>query len=79
MQVGCGIRVKPIKGRGYVYFWHYESRGGRRVPVYTYMGPAADDESVRRAGEAMEAYTRRAIEEARRRVQVRKATAASSR
>ncbi len=78
MQVGCGIRVKRIKGHDYVYFWHYESRGGRRLPIYEYMGPGARDDSARRAVEAMDAYTRRAIEDARRRVQVGRAMATSS-
>jgi len=75
MQVGCGIRVKPVKGHDYVYFWHYEPREGRRRPVYDYVGPARDPESARKAIEALEAYTRKAIEEARRQLQAAKARA----
>src|SRR5437773_48971 len=39
MQVGCGFRVKAVKGQEYVYFWHYEDRGGKARQVYAYMGP----------------------------------------
>src|SRR3989442_95156 len=39
MQIGCGFRIKEIKGRDYVYFWHYEDRGGRSRQVYQYIGP----------------------------------------
>ncbi len=69
MQIGCGIQVKSVKGHEYVYFWHYESREGRRRPVFDYLGPARDTESARKAVEAMDAYARKAIEETRRRLQ----------
>src|SRR5438094_851430 len=39
MQVGCGVYVHPVRERRYLYFWHYESRGGSRVQVKEYMGP----------------------------------------
>ncbi len=68
MQIGCGIQLKPRRDRDYVYFWHYEPRDGRRRVVYDYVGPARDPESARKAVQAMEAYTRKAIEEARRRL-----------
>ena len=38
MQVGCGLTTKEIRGRPYLYFWHYEERGGRRVQVFHYIG-----------------------------------------
>ncbi len=78
MQIGCGVQVKPVKGRDYVYFWHYESRDGRRRAVYDYVGPARHPQSARRAVEALEAYTRKAIEEARRRLQAARAAALAS-
>jgi len=34
MQVGCGFRIKPVKGRDYVYFWRYETRAGQSRQVY---------------------------------------------
>lgn len=60
MMVGCGFCLKRIHGRPYLYFWHYESRGGRREQVEEYVGPAASprarEEVVRRAA----SYTERA-------------------
>ena len=77
MELGCGVRVKAVKGRGYLYVWHYEPDGGRRRQVYDYIGPAADADARRRAIEALEAHARRAIEEARRRIQAGRAVAAA--
>jgi len=68
MELGCGVRAMTVKGREYLYVWHYETRDGRRKQVYDYVGPAQDPDSRRKAGEALEAYTRRAMEDARRRV-----------
>ena len=68
MELGCGVRAMTVKGREYVYVWHYETRDGGRKQVYDYMGPARDPDARRRAGEALEAYTRKAMEDARRRV-----------
>ena len=40
MMVGCGYCEKTIHNRPYLYFWHYESVGGRREQVEEYVGPA---------------------------------------
>jgi hypothetical protein len=56
MQVGCGFRVKAIKGKDYVYFWHYEDRDGRSRQVYEYLGPRKSAGTARRLVEAVEAY-----------------------
>ena len=69
MQIGCGYRVMRVRGRGYLYFWHYESREGRRKQIHDYVGPAGDADARRRVVESLEAYTRRAIDEARWRLQ----------
>ncbi len=69
MQIGCGYRVMRVRGRDYLYFWHYETRDGRRRQLHDYVGPVGDAEARRKVVEALEAYTRRAIEEARRRLQ----------
>jgi len=69
MELGCGMRAMTVKGREYLYVWHYETRDGRRRQVYDYVGPAHDPDARRKAGEALEAYTRKAMDEARRRVQ----------
>ena len=56
MQVGCGFRTKPVRGHDYVYFWHYENRGGRSRQVYEYMGPRRSLDTARRLAAAVEAY-----------------------
>ncbi len=56
MQVGCGFRLKEIKGHDYVYFWHYEDRGGRSRQVHVYVGPRRAPATSRRLGELLEAY-----------------------
>ncbi len=38
MQVGCGLTTKEIRGRPYLYFWHYEEQGGHHVQVFRYIG-----------------------------------------
>jgi hypothetical protein len=68
MQIGCGVRTMTVRNREYLYFWHYETRDGRRKAIHDYVGPARDPESGRKAIEALEGYTRKAIEEARRRL-----------
>jgi len=75
MQIGCGVRTMTVRNREYLYFWHYETRDGRRKAVHDYVGPARDPDSGRKAVEALEAYTRKAIEEARRRLQSEKVEA----
>ncbi len=40
MMLGCGYCEKTIHGRPYLYFWHYEARGGRREQFEEYVGPA---------------------------------------
>ncbi len=69
MQLGCGVRVMTVKGRGYLYVWHYETRDGRRKQEFDYIGPATDPEVRRKASEALDTYTRKAMKDARRRLQ----------
>ncbi len=69
MQIGCGYRVMKVHGRDYLYLWHYETRDGRRKQIHDYVGPAGDADARRKVVDFLEAYTRRAIEEARRRLQ----------
>ncbi len=75
MELGCGMRAMTVKGREYLYVWHYETRDGRRKQVYDYVGPAGDANARRRAGDALDAYARRAMDEARRRVQAGRSSA----
>lgn len=78
MELGCGVRVKAVKGRDYLYVWHYEPDGGRRHQVYDYIGPAGDADARRRAIAALEAHARKAIDEARRRIEAGRAVAVAS-
>ncbi len=71
MMLGCGYCEKTVHGRPYLYFWHYEDRGGRREQVEVYIGPARSEraraEAVRRVASyaarargELDAYVRRA-------------------
>lgn len=79
MQVGCGFRVKEIKRRDYVYFWHYEDRGGRRTQIYEYIGPRRSAATIRRLEQALEAYYGRAEETLRRELALRRSAIADLR
>ena len=78
MELGCGVRVKPVKGRNYLYVWHYERDNGRRRQMYDYIGPASDPDARRRAIDSLEAHARKAIEEARRRIETGRAAVGSA-
>ncbi len=67
MQVGCGVTTKEIRGRPYLYFWHYEERGDRRVQVYRYLGPARSEAARQRGVQEIDAYYDRAGSDLRRR------------
>lgn len=67
VQIGCGATTKEIHGRPYVYFWHYEERGGRRVQVYRYIGSARAPSTRDRLAQAIAAYYDRAEQELHRR------------
>ena len=56
MQVGCGVYELTIHGRSYVYFWHYETKAGRRTQVKEYVGPAESPQTVAEARRRSEAY-----------------------
>ncbi len=60
MQVGCGFRVKTIRGSEYVYFWHYEDRGGRSRQVQDYVGARQSPATSRRLLDRLDAYSARA-------------------
>ncbi len=55
MQIGCGVYVHSVRRRRYLYFWHYETKGGRRVQIKEYIGPSdslrTKEEAARRAGD----------------------------
>ena len=56
MHIGCGVYELRIRDRPYLYFWHYESKGGRRVQVKEYLGPSGSPDARLEAGRRCEAY-----------------------
>ncbi len=74
MQVGCGVCEFEIKGKPYLYFWHYETKAGRRVQVRDYVGPAGSPASSKEAMRRCGAYFDRVAGEVAR---LRRATLAS--
>jgi len=75
MHIGCGVYELTIRNRPYLYFWHYEGKGGRRVQVKEYIGPAGSPEARAEAGRRCAAYFDRVSSDLAR---VRKATIASA-
>jgi hypothetical protein len=67
VQIGCGVTTKAIRGRPYLYFWHYEERGGRRVQVFRYLGALRSDAARQKLEAALDAYMDRLAAELRRR------------
>jgi len=68
MRVGYGVRVKEIKGRDYVDVWRYESRDGRRVQRFEYVGPLQDPGTMDRVKALMNKFQAQALDEFRRRI-----------
>jgi len=62
VQIGCGVYEHTVRGRPYLYFWHYEARGGRRVQIKEYVGAARLDRTRTEAARRCEAYYRRAAD-----------------
>jgi hypothetical protein len=67
MQLGCGVTTKEIRGRPYLYFWHYEDRGGRRVQVFRYLGRVRSESARQKLEEVLDSYVERLTAEIRRR------------
>ncbi|MGI0148578.1 MAG: hypothetical protein ACREDF_03480 [Thermoplasmata archaeon] len=63
MQIGCGVYAHTVRGRRYLYFWHYETRGGSRVQMKEYVGPAGSSRARADAMRHCEAYYIRAAED----------------
>jgi hypothetical protein len=66
VQIGCGVTTKEIRGRPYLYFWHYEERGGRRVQAFRYLGPARSEAARQKLTEVLDAYVERVAADLRR-------------
>ncbi len=63
MMLGCGFCQKTVHGRPYLYFWHYETRGGRRDQVEEYVGPARSERARQEVARRTAEYVRRAEDE----------------
>jgi len=66
MQVGCGVYAHTVRGKRYLYFWHYETRGGSRVQVKEYVGPVSSSSARTEVAQRCEAYYARAAEDLER-------------
>ncbi|HKZ89262.1 MAG TPA: hypothetical protein VJ300_03280 [Thermoplasmata archaeon] len=66
MQIGCGVYVHRVRGRPYLYFWHYETRGGGRRQVKEYVGPQGSTRAKEEAARRCEAYYARVSQELER-------------
>ncbi len=78
MMMGCGYCVKTIRRGRYLYFWHYEDRGGRREQVEEYIGPVSDQRARAEVTRRVAAYADRARTEMGRFVQLAKAEMAGT-
>ena len=63
MMIGCGYCVKTIRLGRYLYFWHYEDRGGRREQIEEYIGPAKDSRAREEVARRVAVYAERARSE----------------
>jgi len=63
VQIGCGVYEHDVRGRSYLYFWHYESLGGSRRQIKEYLGPAEDRETRSEAIRLVDAYYRKVARE----------------
>lgn len=77
MMLGCGYCVKSVRKRRYLYFWHYEARGGRRVQVEEYVGAASDPGAREEVARKVSAYADRARAEMGRFVELTRANMAA--
>ena len=55
MEVGCGIEVRVVKGRRYLYLWSYRRENGHSKRIWKYLGPARESETKKKALQALAA------------------------
>ncbi len=68
MELGCGLEVKRIKGRRYLYFWSYRRENGRSKRNWKYIGPIGKAESRRKALKTMIVHHEAVLAEANRKL-----------
>ncbi len=78
-QLGCGLVVREIKGRRYLYFWAYEIRSWGSRRVWTYVGPTDRARTRARAQELLLEYHEWARRDMDRRVAILARSAAGVR
>ena len=79
MEIGCGARVREIRGHRYFYFWHYDRDSGRSVRREDYVGRVDDERSRQDILRKMAAYHGRAEHDfARRRARIERFVARAS-
>ncbi len=66
MQIGCGVYVHAVRGRPYLYLWHYETARGGRRQLKEYLGPADRKDVREEAVRRVDAYYRRAARDLER-------------
>ena len=66
MQIGCGVYELMVRERRYLYFWHYETKGGRRRQIKDYVGPVDSPHTRDDAARLCEDYYRRMAHELKR-------------
>lgn len=66
MQIGCGVYEHEVRGRAYLYLWHYETDRGQRRQVKEYLGSAESEEVRAEAIRRVDAYFRKAAAELQR-------------
>ncbi len=68
-QLGCGLSVKRIRGRPYLYFWAYEPRSWGVRRSWTYLGPVGRTSTRAKASQLLLAYHLKVRREAERRIE----------
>ncbi len=68
-QLGCGLSVKEIRGRPYLYFWAYEPRSWGARRAWTYVGPVGRATTRAKASELLIGYHVQVRKEVDRRIQ----------
>lgn len=69
MQLGCGLGVKRIHGRPYLYFWSYEQRSWGCHRTWSYIGPVGQPRTRRKARELLLEYHIRVRHDVNRRIE----------
>jgi hypothetical protein len=63
MQIGCGVYTQRVRGRSYLYLWHYETSAGHRRQIKEYLGSAGAEDVRAEAIHRVDSYFRRAARE----------------